>query len=49
VEQFEQHYRRLYRYLDRLTGDPEQAADLAQETFVRLYQRGSMPDDTAAW
>ena len=49
VEQFEIHYRRLYRYLDRLTGDPEQAADLAQETFVRLYRRGSLPDDTAAW
>jgi len=49
VEQFEHHYRRLYRYLDRLTGDPEQAADLAQETFVRLYHRGSLPDDTAAW
>jgi RNA polymerase sigma factor (sigma-70 family) len=49
VEQFELHYRRLYRYLDRLTGDPEQAADLAQETFVRLYHRGSLPDDTAAW
>ena len=49
VELFEHHHRRLYRYLDRLTGDPEQAADLAQETFVRLYRRGSVPDDPAAW
>lgn len=49
VEQFEHHYRRLYRYLDRLTGDPEQAADLAQEAFVRLHRRGELPDDAAAW
>lgn len=49
VELFAMHYRRLYRFLDRLTDDPDQAADLAQETFVRLYRRGSLPDDTAAW
>jgi RNA polymerase sigma-70 factor (ECF subfamily) len=49
VELFEMHYRRLYRFLDRLTDDSDQAADLAQETFVRLYRRGSLPDDTSAW
>ena len=46
---FEAHFRRLYRYLDRVSGDPELAADIAQETFVRLYRRGSMPDAPAAW
>jgi RNA polymerase sigma factor (sigma-70 family) len=46
---FEAHFRRLFRYLDRLSGEPELAADLAQETFVRLYQRGSLPDAPEAW
>jgi RNA polymerase sigma-70 factor (ECF subfamily) len=46
---FESHFRRLYRYLDRLSGEPELAADLAQEAFVRLYRRGSMPDRPEAW
>jgi RNA polymerase sigma-70 factor (ECF subfamily) len=46
---FEAHFRRLYRYLDRLSGEPELAADLAQEAFVRLYRRGSLPDAPEAW
>jgi RNA polymerase sigma factor (sigma-70 family) len=46
---FEAHYQRLYRYLDRVSGDPDLAADLAQETFVRLYRRGALPDAPAAW
>ena len=40
---------RLARYLDRLSGDRELAADLAQETFVKLYQRGALPDQPEAW
>lgn len=52
-EQFEQlfdaHFRRLHRYLDRLSGEPELAADIAQETFVKLYQRGEAPDTPEAW
>ncbi|MEO8295258.1 MAG: sigma-70 family RNA polymerase sigma factor [Gemmatimonadota bacterium] len=39
----------LHRYLSRISGDPELAEDVAQETFVRLYRRGVMPDDPAAW
>lgn len=39
----------LYRYLHRLCGDSGFADDLAQDSFVRLYQRGSMPEDPAAW
>ena len=39
----------LFRYLDRLTGDADLAKDIAQDTFVRLYRRGALPDDTRAW
>lgn len=44
VEQiFDAHYDVLLRYLVRLTGDPDLAADVAQETFIRLVERH--PDD----
>lgn len=46
---FDAHFHRLYRYLDRLSGDPDLAADLAQEAFTKLYRRGSMPDEPGAW
>jgi len=46
---FEAEFPRLFRYLDRLSGEPDLAADLAQEAFVRLFQRGAMPDQPAAW
>lgn len=46
---FEAHFARLYRYLDRLSGEPELASDIAQEAFVRLFRRGSMPDTPEAW
>jgi RNA polymerase sigma-70 factor (ECF subfamily) len=49
VRLFRAHHERLYRYLQRLSGDPELAADLTQETFVRLYRRGAMPDTPEAW
>lgn len=49
VELFTAGFRRLFRYLDRLTGDPELAADLAQEAYARLYRRQSLPDLPDAW
>jgi len=49
VELFHAHFHRLVRYLDRLSGDPELAADLAQEAFVKLHERGSLPDRPEAW
>jgi RNA polymerase sigma factor (sigma-70 family) len=39
----------LFRYVDRLTGDPDLARDLVQDTFIRLHRRGAMPDDPPAW
>jgi RNA polymerase sigma-70 factor (ECF subfamily) len=49
TELFEAHFARLHRYLNRLSGDAELAADVAQEAFVKLYQRGSLPDTPTAW
>lgn len=49
VDLFNAHFRSLFRYLDRLSGDPDLAADLAQEAFIKLYRRGSMPDSPNAW
>jgi RNA polymerase sigma-70 factor (ECF subfamily) len=54
---FEREFTRLFReqspvllrYVNRLAGDPELAADIVQETFVKLYQRGDLPDDARAW
>jgi RNA polymerase sigma-70 factor (ECF subfamily) len=46
---FDANFAPLYRYLDRLSGEPELADDVAQETFVRLYRRGSLPDAPEAW
>lgn len=39
----------LYGYLGRLSGDSELAEDIVQECFVKLHQRGAMPDDPEAW
>lgn len=36
---FDAHYQVLFRYLVRLTGDPDLAADVAQESFIRLVER----------
>ena len=49
VELFDRHYHRLFRYFDRLSGDPDLAADVAQGAFVRLYKRGAVPDTPGGW
>ena len=46
---FGEEYESLFRYLNRLTGNAAQAGDIAQEAFVRLYQRGQLPDEPRAW
>lgn len=43
---FRHLYPSLFRYLQRLTGDPDQADDLAQEAFTRLL-RQTLPEQEA--
>lgn len=38
---FDSVYPPLFRYCNRLTGDPDQAEDVAQEAFFRLLDRGA--------
>src|SRR5262245_25799209 len=49
LELFRSHFHRIHRYLCRLSRDSALAADLAQDTFVRLYQRRSPPERPEAW
>lgn len=46
---FGAHHAKVFRVLNRSTGDPELSADVTQEAFTKLYRRGSMPDSPEAW
>jgi RNA polymerase sigma factor (sigma-70 family) len=46
---FAEHHAALFRYLARLTGDPDVAADAAQEAFVRLLEKPPAAGQTRAW
>lgn len=46
---FEEHFDVLYRYLVRLTGDPDAAADAAQEAFIRLIEKEPDGRQVRAW
>ena len=47
---FDQHYPALLRYLTRYTGDSNDAADAAQETYLRLLERPpERKDNMRAW
>ena len=46
---FTEHYDALFRYLVRLTGDGDLAADAAQEAFVRLVERPPQDRHLRAW
>jgi RNA polymerase sigma factor (sigma-70 family) len=46
---FGEHHAPLERYLIRFTGDPDLAADVVQEAFVRLLERPPRPETARAW
>jgi RNA polymerase sigma factor (sigma-70 family) len=46
---FDEQFESLFRYVDRWSGDAALAADVAQETFIRLYHRGRLPEELRAW
>lgn len=46
---YAQYRQPLHRYLVRRTGNESDAADLAQETFVRLYEKQVQPETAKAW
>lgn len=48
-EAFHRHHEPLRRYLARLTGDADAAADAAQEAFVRLLEQAPPPRDPRPW
>jgi RNA polymerase sigma factor (sigma-70 family) len=49
VRLFEEHHGSLHRYLTRLCGDADVAADAAQEVFVRLIERPPADGVQRAW
>jgi RNA polymerase sigma-70 factor (ECF subfamily) len=46
---FESHHPALFRYLHRLTGDADTAADIAQESFVRLLDNPVPEAKVRSW
>lgn len=47
---FHRHYQRVYRLAYRLVGDDGEAEEIAQEAFLRLYQRPlRRGDNVAGW
>jgi RNA polymerase sigma-70 factor (ECF subfamily) len=47
-ELYRRHFRRVYSLCLRMTANPEEAEDLAQETFIQLFKKiGSFRGDSA--
>lgn len=46
---FAAHHPPLQRYIARLTGDPDLAADVAQEAFLRLLEQEPPPSAVRPW
>lgn len=48
-EAFDSHHEALFRYVHRMVGDPDLAADVAQESFVRLLDHPLPDDEVRRW
>lgn len=46
---YDEHHAALYRYLVRLTGDPDAASDALHESFARLLERPPRDERLRAW
>lgn len=46
---FNSHYESLFRYVQRLVGDPDLASDVVQESFVRLLDNPLPDDEVRRW
>ncbi len=46
---FDVHFPKLFRVINRQTGDPELSSDLVQDAFLRLLRRRATPDRPEAW
>lgn len=46
---FESHHASLFRYVQRLIGDPDLAADVVQESFVRLLENPMPEEEARRW
>lgn len=46
---FRRHHPALFRYVHRLTGDEDVAADIAQEAFVRLLRNSVSEESVKSW
>ncbi len=50
AELYKEHREGLFRYLSRLSGDPDLASDAVQEAFVRIQERPPrQTDDLGPW
>jgi RNA polymerase sigma factor (sigma-70 family) len=46
---FKEHHEALFRYVSRLVGEPDVAADAVQEAFVRYAEKPPAAGNTRAW
>lgn len=46
---FRLHHEELFRYVSRLVGEPDVAADAVQEAFVRYASKPPAPGNARAW
>ncbi len=46
---YDSHHPALFRYVHRLVGDPDLAADVVQESFVRLLEHPLPNDEVRRW